>query len=890
MRFRILSLIALASLFSSQAHELICIGAARGFAAPVDSAEFRKYAPERMVDMLHIAIDVTPDFKQRSISAKARLRFKPLHDSVTEVKLNAQDLRIQQVTSAAAKMSAHHSTDSELILTFAEPLPVDVEQEIEVTYTAFPRKGLYFRTAEMGYRPEDEHLFTQGEDIEARHWFPCFDAPNEKSSSEIICRVPQKMTVLSNGKLISEEPSADGLKAVHWRQEKPHVSYLISLVAGHFKKIEDQYKDIHLAFYTPVSQIDYAQNSFAETKEMMSFFEEEIGYPYPWEKYYQVCVQDFMWGGMENTSISTLSDRTLFPEETENLRSSQGLVAHELAHQWFGDLVTCKDWSQIWLNEGFATYYAHLYNLHKDGKEDFLYGMFNSARGFINRTVAEDSRPVVFRRYDAPTDLFNYLVYPKGAWILHMLRTELGPELFRKCIKTYLKRHEFDTVVTHDLISVVEELSGRSFDRFFDQWVFHPHHPELQVKYSWDSAQKHVKISITQVQQLTNEVALFHFPLKLRFKGPFGTVDRVLQIRDKQTDLFVPLDSAPELFRVDPDYALLAKVTVDLPRPLLVAQLKDESDVIGRIFALSQLGKARDQETVDLISERLRKDPFYGVRIEAAEALRTIHTDEALQALIDSARQDDARVRYKVSIEVASFFNEKAAAFARQTIEKEKNPDILHYAVRAVGAYPAETNRNTLLAALKSDSYEEILADGAITALRSRSDPETLNPLIAEIQNPKNRFNSRGLTNALLTIATLARDLEDNDRAYELLLGYASNPRQTVKLGAIRSLGLLRDERALPVLTTFSSGPADAPETSAANAAMEQIRSGRTSGNELRSLRTEVLDLKKQNDELKKSFDELKKQIRARPAKESQSPAEAKKRKPHSARGGGSRL
>ena len=285
MRFQILGILALASLFTSSANELVCAGHLRGAAAAVDSADFRKYAPERAVDILHMTIDVTPDFRQRSVSGTTILRFKPLSPSVTEVRLNAQDLRVQEVTSKDAKILAHQSTDTELVITYAEPLPADSTQEVSVTYSAFPRKGLYFRTKEMGYKPEDEHLFTQGEDIEARHWFPCFDAPNEKFTSEVICHVPSEMTVLSNGKLVSEKPVENGLKAVHWSQEKPHVSYLISLVAGHLKKVEDQYKDIHLAFYTPASQIDYAPTSFAETKEMMAFFEEEIGVAYPWAKY-----------------------------------------------------------------------------------------------------------------------------------------------------------------------------------------------------------------------------------------------------------------------------------------------------------------------------------------------------------------------------------------------------------------------------------------------------------------------------------------------------------------------------------------------------------------------------------------------------------------------------
>ena len=284
------------------------------------------------------------------------------------------------------------------------------------------------------------------------------------------------------------------------------------------------------------------------------------------------------------------------------------------------------------------------------------------------------------------------------------------------------------------------------------------------------------------------------------------------------------------------------------------------------------MSKSRDKETVKLLHERLTKDPFFGVRAEAAEALRTIHTDEALAALIESAKQEDARVRHKITSEIGAFFDEKAAAFVEQSLAKEKNPEIRQDAARALGAYPAEKHRETLLSALKSDSYEEIVANGAISGLRARADVATLDALIAEVKNEKNGFNSRGLTNALLTIATIGRDVEKNDQVYQLLLTHASDLRQTVRLGAIRSLGVLRDERALAVLENFAGGPADAAETTAANRAMEQIRSGRRTGNELQSLRSEVLELKKQNDELKKSFEEIKKQMQARPATSTNAP------------------
>ena len=206
------------------------------------------------------------------------------------------------MTSSEAILD-YQVTDEKIIVTFAQPVPADKEAWVKIEHRAEPTEGMYFRTPEMGYKAGDTHLFTQGESVEARHWYPCLDSPNEKFTSEITCRVPAGMTVLSNGRLVSEEKDpTTGLVAVRWLQDKPHANYLLSLVAGYFKKVEDRHRDVPLAFYTPPSEIDEATNSFCDTKDIMAFYEDEIGLPYPWAKYYQVAVNDFVAGGMENTS------------------------------------------------------------------------------------------------------------------------------------------------------------------------------------------------------------------------------------------------------------------------------------------------------------------------------------------------------------------------------------------------------------------------------------------------------------------------------------------------------------------------------------------------------------------------------------------------------------
>ncbi len=229
-----------------------------------------------------------------------------------------------------------------------------------------------------------------------------------------------------------------------------------------------------------------------------------------------------MMGGMENTSLTTLTVNTLFTKASENLRSSRSLDAHELAHQWFGDLVTCRDWSHLWLNEGFATYYSLLYDKHLLGEDFFKHGLYRNARGIFGN--AKDTIPIVYRGYSNPMEQFSFRAYPKGGWVLHMLRSQLGDDLYRKCVRTYLERHRFGTVVTQDLVEIFEELSGRSLSQFFDQWVYLSGYPELRVKYSWDELAGQVKLNVTQVQMTSEKRPLFRFPLPVKLV--VGSVER----------------------------------------------------------------------------------------------------------------------------------------------------------------------------------------------------------------------------------------------------------------------------------------------------------------------------------------------------------------------------
>jgi len=716
----------------------------------------------------------------------------------------------------------------------------------------------------MGYKPGDEHLFTQGEAIDNRYWYPSPDAPNEKFTTEITCHVPEGMIVLSNGRLVSREKDAAGLTAFHWSQEKPHANYLVSLVAGYFQSVEDKHNETPLALYVPPSDIAEAGNSFRDTKDIMDFYERDTGLPFPWVKYYQVMVQDFMEGGMENTSLTTLTETSLFTAATENLRSSQGLVAHEMAHQWFGDLVTCKDWSHIWLNEGFATYYALLYDGHKNGADSMLYGFYTTARRIFS--VSNDTGFIVNRTFDHPDDIFGILPYQKGSFVLRMLRAQLGEDLYRRCIKTYLERHQYGNVVTGDLSAVIEELSGRSYDQFFDQWVYHAHYPELAAVYSWDENAKLAKISLRQKQALSEDVLLFNFPLTVAFNGKSGRVEKTITVKEASEDFYFSLPEAPAGVRLDPRLEVLAKISIDIPAPMLEAQLADKDDVAGRLLAVAALRDKKDHASAAKLKNTLNHDAFYGVRVEAADALASIHSDESLEALLASLEQSDARVRNAVIAALAAFYNPAACQAEMKSLATEKNPAIQAQDIKGLANYAKPEVRDLLLPLLQSHSYRNSLADAAIAAMRVQDDISYLVPVRQALEQRRGDFTSRGFASGLDTVAFLARNEEKKDDARQFLSGFVNDKNSVIRQGAIRALGTLEDPRAMPVLQTFADAGKETPERQAAAAAMQALRAARRPADNLKELRDTVLDLQKEIRQLRQDLDTLQNKLQAKPA------------------------
>lgn len=823
----------------------------------------RQYAPDRLVDVEHIKIDVTPDFDQRTVAGKTTLTFSAISKPVEEVTLDAEMLDVSDVKSSVP-LADYVVTDHHTTLLFGEPIQVGQRVEVTITYTAEPQKGLYFRTPELGYPEEDTHIWTQGETHEAPHWFPCFDYPNERSTTEVICTVPDGMVVLSNGKRMGEESRSEGTKTVRWLQDKPHVSYLVCLVAGKFHELKDQHRDVPLAFYAQPSLAEHAKNAFLDTRTIMEFFEAEIGMNYPWDKYYQATIRDFNSGGMENTSLTTLTHGTIYSEVTENIRSSRNLDAHEMAHQWFGDYVTCEDWSHLWLNEGFATYYTHLYNEHKLGRDELLYGLYRDAK---NRVLPEgdDTRPIVFRGYENAWEQFDYRAYPKGSWVLHMLRNQLGKDVYRTGIRNYLEANALSSVVTADLISALEDASGQELDRFFDQWVFHAGAPSLKIKHKWLPKEKLAHVTVEQTQDVNDDVLLFEFPTTLRFYVGDNLVDHPITISRSKQDFYVPLDAKPELVRFDPEYTVLAKVDFDKPQKMLERQLTNEGDVVGRLLAADKLGTKESKKTIAALKKALNNDSHYGVRIAAADALAEIGSDESFAALTESQQQSDARVRQAVVRNVGSFYKPEALAAMKRVASSEANPAIVSSAVRALGKFRADDARAEIEKALETESFGNEIAGAAIEALADSGDDALRGKLLNVLKSQRQDFGDRDYSQGLEALAKLWRDADDQAPARSWIEQCLRDPSRRVRSGAVEALGELGDPRAIAALQSFAEREGRGRDATSAKRAIKKLEEDAPFvPREVSQLRGLVDDLKQEQEKLRKELDELKSKSEAK--------------------------
>lgn len=759
----------------------------------------RQYERSRPFSITHLALDLKLDFPRKSVAGSATLSFKRVAPDADELRLDALGFELSAVELLIGKRrsAAVYDYDGETLI--VRGLSPHKEGQVRVTYRATPRRGLYFLGPDDKVKDRPVQVWSQCQDEDARHWFPCHDKPHVKMTTELKVRVPHGFLALSNGELVgSEKPKAKGAPwTYHFSLDKPHPSYLVTLVAGQFDVVEDRpaklgSRKIPVTYYVPKGRRSDAKRSLGETPNMLELFSKLTGLDYPWDRYSQVVVSDFIFGGMENTTATTLYEHALLDERAALDITANDLVAHELAHQWFGDFLTCRDWSHAWLNEGFATYFEHLEREHRLGRDEYDYGIATDIESYLSEARGRYQRPIVCRDYAEPIDLFDRHLYEKGGLVLHQLRRLLGDELFFAGVKKYLERHAHGIVETTDLQRALEEVSGRSLERFFDQWVFRPGHPDLRVKVSYED--KVLTVSLKQRQKGDN-VAIFELPFDIEVVTKSGErIRHSKTVTEDQDAIVVALDERPAYVVFDPDFRVVANLTFEAPADMLRAQLEQAERAHARWTAAECLGKRDDVPTIRALAARVADEKeAWMVRAECARSLGSIRADEALAELEKLTRVKHPKVRRAVVAALGSFKTPRAAQAILPLANKDPSYLVEAEAARALGRTRQPSVLKTLLKLLDRTSWADVTRAGAIDGLAALRDEAAVEPVLARTAYG---HPTRGRRAAIAALPLLSDSRKVREHL-ELLLEDRDPHLKIDVVAALERLGDLRARGAL---------------------------------------------------------------------------------------------
>jgi aminopeptidase N len=750
----------------------------------------RHFERDRPFSVQHLRLDVTLDVAQKSIVARTTLDVRRVDPSAEAIALDAVGFTIDRVSVDGHE--AEWRYDGQLLTV---SLRADHQAaRIDVDYRATPRRGLYFLEPDEHYPDRPRQVWSQCQEEDARHFVVCHDSPHAKMTTEVIARVPRGWYALSNGALVSTDEPERGPHVYHWKMDEPHSSYLLTLVAGEFTEIADGVvllgREVPVTYLVPRGREEDGRRAFGRTPEMIRHFSEVTGVPYPWNKYAQVVVSDFIFGGMENTTATTMYEHVLLDERAAIDVTSDDIVAHELAHQWFGDYVTCRAWYEAWLNEGFATFFEHVWREKDLGADEYAYGIKGDLAAYASEAHGRYRRSVVCQDYDAPLDLFDRHLYEKGALVLHSLRVELGDTLFWRGVKRYLDGHAGGIVETRDLQRAMEEVSGRSLGRFFEQAVYRAGHPEVEVHIGWDRGV--LTVGARQTQSTSDGVpACFELTLDLDVVDSSGNVTRrSVTMTERHQSFALSAPTRPAFVVVDPAARILGEVRVKAPGDMLREQLSKAPTGRGRWIAAQALARTDDPATIEALGRVLVDEgTFWGTRAECAAALGRLRARESFEVLVGAVPTAHPKVRRAV-VEALGHFRTDEAALAIQPLAL-RDPSYLveAEAARALGQTRQARALATLVEMLDRPSWFEVVRAGALDGLAALRDETALTHLTAWTRYGR---PPRVRRSAVIATPKLAVDKKAREGLEELL----DDRDPLLRLDVARALGDLGDPKS----------------------------------------------------------------------------------------------
>ena len=762
----------------------------------------RPYAPSRDYHLENVRVALHFDIDQRKVIGDVTHTLSTLHDGLTHLDFDCAEISVSSAR-VNGKDAPFELRDDKLSVHLAQPAKTDEKFEVELKYEGKPTAGLYFILPDKDDPNRAREIWTQGEAEDTHHYIPIYDYPNDRTTSEMILTVPGDWLTVSNGKLISVQDAPNGQKTWDWRQSLPVSTYLISFVAGEYEQKKDSWRNLPVTYNVPRGLEDTIEPTFAHTKEMLDFFSNRFGVPYPWDQYAQTAVDDFVASGMENVSATTLATRDMLHEALagERAEAADSLISHEMTHQWFGDLVTCKDWTNTWLNEGFATFGASLWEEHFYGEDASSYRYWRDQNTWMQSRELYPV-PIVTRNIDDSVE-YEGNVYDKAGWVIHMLREQLGDEAFFSALKQYLETYRLQNVVSADLAKSIEESSGTNVDQFFDQWIYGAGAPRFSVRSTYDEAGKKVNLEVTQTQKMEGNVGLFHVPIQVAITTASGEKDFPIEVSKADETFSFAVDGAPLMVLFDRGDKILKSMDFQKSPEQWMHQLKSAPDVPDRADAAVALGMLRENEpAAKALGEAAKHDRFWGVREEALRALGRMNSQPAKKEILSALSNNQPWVRAVAVDQLGRFHgDDEVAKRLDKVYEDDKAFTVRGAALQALALDKAPDAATTLQAALATASPGDTLRSAALRAMGSLGDAKIV-PALLEWSSPGKPSELRAIA-----IGSLARvDLKNHDITSRLI-SYLNEPSFDIKFATVFALGHRGDPLAIePMEALLKSG------------------------------------------------------------------------------------
>ncbi|HXM95679.1 MAG TPA: M1 family aminopeptidase [Candidatus Dormibacteraeota bacterium] len=775
------------------------------------------FARTRDYDLQHSKIALRFDLDQKKVFGDVTHTLSIFRDTTAKIAFDSVGLTIESVTvnDCAAKFE---TTADKLLV----PLPPGTKSgeklDIAIHYQGQPTKGLYFILPDKDYPDRPKQIWTQGESEDTRYYLPTYDYPNDRLTTETILTVPASWITVSNGKLISVNNAGNNMKTWTWREALPSSTYLITVVAGEFDEVKDSWRNIPVTYYAPKGRGDRLYINYGRTPAMIDLFSKKLGVDYAWEKYAQSMVDEFIAGGMENSSATTNTSSSLVhPKLAPEYATGQDeLISHELGHQWFGDLVTTKDWGNLWLNEGFATFMETVWIESNFPKDQGEYERWNNAREWFSQPTLY-KRPIVRHDFD-DSSIFDGNSYNKAGWVLYMLRHQLGEHAFYAGLHHYLEANRGKNVVTSDLVKAIDDATHINVDQFFTQWIYSAGAPKFDLSYTYDDAKHQVLLTVKETQKVEGHVGLFSVPVDVEITTPTEAQIHRLTVSKNSETFPLASNAAPLMVLFDKGGHILKSAEFNKDKKEWLYQLKNASEFSDRADAVVALGKIKSDsshasnpetpgqpvtsDVVLALGDALRNDKAWGVRAIAADTLGKIGGATALKHLLGAL--DYAKepwLRNRIVSAFANFKDDKDVFAKLDAIARDDNSYRARAAaLQALGRLKAPGAFANLTAAVAADSPDGFLRNAALRTFGPLGDDKAV-PLLLQWSAAGKPLNSRSA--AIDSLGSLQKDNKDVTLQ---IAAYLAEARFSIRMAAVSALGARGDASAVPALEELLKG------------------------------------------------------------------------------------